>query len=142
MVILKIEKQYGEKIVRDCKHSLLNLIGQTNLKELLSVIERAKCMISPDSGPAHISTAMATPVIGLYATTNPDRARPYLSANWLVNRYPDAIKKKHNKAVNDLPWGARVRDDWAMNLISVEDVMTVIDLFFQSSNDNNRLVNL
>ena len=129
----EIEKKYGEEIVRNCKHPPLNLIGQTNLKELLAIIEGAQCMVSPDSGPAHMSTAMGTPVIGLYATTNPDRARPYFSVDWLVNRYPDAIKKKHNKAVKELPWGTRVRDEWAMNLIKTNDVKYVIDILMQQS---------
>lgn len=93
-------------------------------------------MISPDSGPAHMATAMATPVIGLYATTNPDRARPYLSANWTVNRYPDAIFKKQHKKVNDVAWGTRVRDEWAMNLITIEDVTNMIDKFMQQSTDS------
>jgi heptosyltransferase I len=92
-------------------------------------------MISPDSGPAHMATAMNTPVIGLYATTNPDRARPFLSANWIINRYPDAIEKKYHKNVNDVAWGTRVRDEWAMNLITVDDVTTMIDKFMQQSSD-------
>lgn len=127
-----IEKKYGEEIIRACEHPPLNLIGQTSLKELLAIIEGAQCMVSPDSGPAHMSTAMGTPVIGLYATTNPDRARPYLSANWVVNRYPDAIYKKHHKQIKDMPWGARVRDEWAMELITENNVAQMIDLFFES----------
>lgn len=126
-----IEKEYGNKIIESSKHTPLNLIGLTNLKELLSIIEGASYMISPDSGPAHMATAMNTPVIGLYATTNPDRARPYLSANWTVNRYPDAIYKKHHKKVNDVAWGTRVRDEWAMNMITVKDVTNMIDKFMQ-----------
>ena len=90
-------------------------------------------MISPDSGPAHMATAMATPVIGLYATTNPDRARPFLSSNWTVNRYPDAIAKKYHKNVDEVVWGSRVRDDWAMDLITVEDVKAKIDQFMQQA---------
>ena len=131
-----IEKDYAKKIYNACSHKPLNLIGKTNLKELLSIIERAIFIISPDSGPAHMATAMNTPVIGLYATTNPDRARPYLSAKWTINRYPDAIEKKHHKNVNDVPWGTRVRDEWAMNLITVEDVTTMIDKFMQQSSDS------
>ena len=126
-----IEKEYGNKIIESSKYTPLNLIGLTNLKELLSIIEGASCMVSPDSGPAHMATAMNTPVIGLYATTNPDRARPYLSANWVVNRYPDAIFKKYNKKVNDVAWGTRVRDEWAMNMITVEDVTNMVDKFMQ-----------
>ncbi len=128
-----IEQHYAKEIVARCKNPPLNLIGKTNLKKLLSIIKGAKCMISPDSGPAHMSTAMGTPVIGLYATTNPDRARPYLSADWLVNRYPDAVLKKYAKPVEELPWGTRVRDSWAMELISENDVIKVIDQLLNTS---------
>ncbi len=131
----EIEKEYGKRITESSVLTHLNLIGLTNLKELLSIIEGASCMISPDSGPAHMATAMNTPVIGLYATTNPDRARPYLSAEWVVNRYPDAVLKKHHKKVNDVAWGTRIRDEWAMNLITVEDVTNMIDKFMQQSSD-------
>jgi heptosyltransferase I len=66
-------------------------------------------------------------VVGLYSCTNPDRARPYLSADTTVNRYPDAIKQKFATEVSEQPWGIRVRDEFAMKLISVEDVTSVID---------------
>ena len=127
----KVEKKYADEIMRTCKFPPLNLIAKTNLKELLSIINGAKCMISPDSGPAHMATAMGTPVIGLYATTNPDRARPYLSANWVVNLYPDAIDKKYHKQVEEMPWGTRVRDEWAMNLITIKSLKNMIDKFIQ-----------
>ena len=128
-----IEKEFGNKIIESSKHTPLNLIGLTNLKELLSIIKGASCMVSPDSGPAHMATAMNTPVIGLYATTNPERARPYLSANWTVNRYPDAIYMKYHKKVDDVAWGTRVRDDWAMKMITIEDVTNMVDKFMQQS---------
>lgn len=124
-----IEKQYAAQIVQYSNRSPINLIGKTGIKELLSIIRDADFMISPDSGPAHMATAMDTPVIGLYATTNPDRARPYQSSEWTVNRYPDAIQQKHNKKVDDVAWGSRVRDDWAMDLITREDVKNMIDQF-------------
>lgn len=125
-----IEQQYANDIISATTHKPLNLIAKTNLKELLSIINDAVCMISPDSGPAHMATTVNTPVIGLYATTNPDRARPYLSSDWVVNRYPNAIYKKHHKQVEDMPWGARVRDEWAMTLITINDVEKMVDNFF------------
>lgn len=131
----EIEQRYGTEIYNACSYKPLNLIGKTNLNELLAIIKNATCMISPDSGPAHMSTAMNTPVIGLYATTNPKRARPYLSSEWTVNRYPEAINKKFDKTVETVAWGTRVRDDWAMNLISVKDVTHIIDKFFKQSPD-------
>ena len=122
-----IEQQYATEISEQTSCSVYNLVGKTSIRELLSVINEAEFMISPDSGPAHMATAMNTPVIGLYATTNPDRARPYLSSNWTVNKYPEAINKKFNKKVNEVLWGTRVRDEWAMELITIEDVKEMVD---------------
>jgi heptosyltransferase I len=107
--------------------SLTNLIGQTDLKQLLAVLQRARTVISPDAGPAHLATAVGTPVIGLYACTNPDRARPYLSGDTVVNRYPEAVQAKYGKPVEELPWGIRVRDEGTMERISAEDVTSVLD---------------
>lgn len=122
-----IEQQYAECIQRQAKHPLINLVGQTSIKQLLALLDRASVVLAPDSGPAHFASAVDTPVIGLYACTNPDRARPYRSTQWLVNRYPDAIRKKFNKTVAEVPWGTRVRDEGTMNLITIDDVTAVLE---------------
>ncbi len=127
-----IEKQMGDAITKQTKQPVINLIGKTNLKQLLALLQNAYCVISPDSGPAHMATAVNTPVIGLYACTNPDRARPYLSTQWTVNRYPEAIQKKFNNNVEKVTWGTRVRDDWAMKLITVEDVTAKFKQLFKT----------
>ncbi len=128
-----IEKQYAKEIMQQCSSVPVNLIGKTKIKELLSIIQNARFMISPDSGPAHMATAMNTPVIGLYASTNPDRARPYLSNEWMVNRYPEAIQKKYHKKVEEILWGSRVRDEWAMNLITIDEVKNRVDRLLAKS---------
>ena len=117
-----IEKETGDCIVKHAKNPLINLIGKTNIKELLAILEKATTVLAPDSGPAHLATAVNTPVIGLYACTNPDRARPYLSESWIINRYPDAVEKKYQKPINEISWGTRVRDVGTMNLITINDV--------------------
>ena len=122
-----IEKDYGEKICATARGEVTNLIGQTTLKQLLAILELADVVISPDAGPAHLATAVGTPVIGLYATTNPDRARPYLSPEYVVNHYPEAVHSKYGKPVDELPWGTRVRDTGTMERITVNDVTTMLD---------------
>jgi len=122
-----IEQEYGEKITRLCKHKPVNLIGKTNLKQLLCILQQARLLIAPDSGPAHMATAVGTPVIGLYAATNPDRARPYLCPELVVNRYPDAVHNKFGKPVNEVPWGIRIREPGTMQRISAEDVGSMLD---------------
>lgn len=116
--------------------SVVNLIGATSLKQLLAILERASVLIAPDSGPAHLGTATGTPVIGLYACTNPDRARPYLSAEWVVNRYPQAIANRFHTAVEQQPWGTRVRDAAAMRLITSDAVNDTLDRLLASTGNS------
>jgi heptosyltransferase I len=128
------ESRAAEGICRLARKSApLNLVGRTTLKQLLALLERASVLVCPDSGPAHMATAVGTPVIGLYATTNPMRAGPYLSQRWVVSRYPDAVKMEYGKEVDQMPWGTRVRDPDAMDLIKVEDVTARLDQFFAQS---------
>jgi heptosyltransferase I len=113
-----------------CDNSLVNLIGKTSLKELFALISLSQVLICPDSGPAHMATAAGTPVIGLYATSNPDRSGPYLSLDLSVNRYPEAVGRFLGKTVQDLRWGQRVRDPGAMSLIRLASVNRRIDQVF------------
>lgn len=109
--------------------SVTNVQGRTTLKELLALVARARVLVTPDSGPAHMATAVGTPVIGLYAATNPDRAGPYLSQRWRVDRYPEAVRAFLGRSVEDVPWGTRVRDPRAMELIEVADVLATLRAF-------------
>ena len=123
-----LEQHYGTAIETQAKSKPLNLIAKTTLPELLAVLDKASFVISPDSGPAHMATAVNTPVVGLYACTNPDRARPYLSAKYVVNRYPEAVLAKYGKPPSQLAWGIRVRDPGTMDRIKIEDVLEKVDL--------------
>lgn len=127
-----IELEYGRTISRLCDASLVNLIGKTSLKQLLALISHSRVVICPDSGPAHMATAAGTPVIGLYATSNPDRTGPYLSQSLRVNAYPDAVGTYLGKSVDALRWGQRVRDPGAMGLIRLASVTRRIDQVFMT----------
>lgn len=50
---------------------LLDLSGQLSLGELGAAIAGSAVMICNNSGPAHIAAALGTPVVDLYALTNP-----------------------------------------------------------------------
>ena len=128
----EVEKNYGEQIESLCKHKPLNLIGKTSLKELLAIIEGAITIISPDSGPAHMATAVNTPVIGLYACTNPNRARPYNSSTYTINKYNEALIAKYGNSVDKLTWGIRVREPGTMERITPADVIEKLELLLSS----------
>jgi len=48
-----------------------SLAGRLGLAELAATIARAPVVIANNSGPAHIAAAVGTPVVDLYALTNP-----------------------------------------------------------------------
>ena len=74
-----------------------------------------------------MATAAGIPVVGLYATSNPQRTGPYLSQGLVVNRYPEAVAREFDKPVSAVRWGERVRDPAAMDLIAVDDVIARVD---------------
>lgn len=49
----------------------VSLAGCTTMKQLLAVLKRADLIISGDSGPLHVATALGTPAIGIYGPTDP-----------------------------------------------------------------------
>lgn len=125
----EIELGYGAEISAGLGSQpagqVVNLIGKTSLKQLFAVLQIADLLICPDSGPAHMATAAGTPVVGLYATSNPLRTGPYLSQDLVVDAYPEATRREFGKPVSELRWGERVRDAAAMELITVDAVITM-----------------
>ena len=124
----QLERDYGKVIEAAAGRGVQNLIGSTSLKQVLAVIEAADLLICPDSGPAHMATAVGTDVVGLYATTNRFRAAPYFCQDLVVDKYPQAIRQEYGKSVDELRWGTRVRDPAAMDLIRLEDVQEKVGL--------------
>lgn len=126
----EIEREYGREIAARVAAPVTSLIGKTTLKQLLALIARASVVICPDSGPAHMATAVGTPVVGLYATSNRFRTGPYFSQHLVVDKYPLAVEREFGKKVEALRWGERVRNPGAMDLIDVADVTAKLDLAF------------
>jgi lipopolysaccharide heptosyltransferase II len=61
-------------MMRAASHSLA---GELSLAEMAALIERAPLLISNNTGPVHIAAAVGTPVVDLYALTNPQHT-PWL----------------------------------------------------------------
>ncbi|WP_246795026.1 glycosyltransferase family 9 protein [Burkholderia perseverans] len=53
---------------------LHDLSGALALGELGALIERAGVLVSNNSGPVHLASALGTPVVDIYALTNPQHA--------------------------------------------------------------------
>ena len=53
-----------------------NLTGRTTTMQLIELVRRAKCLVTPDSGPMHIAGAVGTPVAALFSKDLPSRWAP------------------------------------------------------------------
>ncbi len=110
------------RIIHELSLPCINLIGKTSLKQLTAVLAHADVLVSPDSGPVHIATALHTPVVGLYAVASPEKTGPYRQSRWIINKFPTAAHQLLKKQPTDMHWHARIHDQTAMAMISIDDV--------------------
>ncbi len=112
----------------------LNLCGKTSLIELAALIKDARFLLSPDTGPAHIASALGTPVVGLFAPTSSKMTGPYFSREFLVDKHAEVLSKYATPKELKLDWNIRIYHKGAMKLISIEDVQRAIhDVLTRSS---------
>jgi heptosyltransferase I len=90
-------------------------------------MSQCTALLTPDSGPAHMATMVGLPVIGLYAATNPQRAGPYNSRSWCVDRYDAAARKYLGRPAAQIPWTTKIEPEGVMDLIEVGDVIAKLD---------------
>jgi heptosyltransferase I len=123
----KNEINFSTEIAGLAQHTPVMMTGKTTLKQLAALLQQAQFVIAPDTGPAHIASAVGTPVIGLYANSNPYRTGPYSSIERTVNKYPEALWQTYHKTPEQVRWGRRVRRDDVMDFICYEEVTDKID---------------
>lgn len=100
----------------------INASNQTSLKELCAVLKRTNLLIAPDTGPAHLATAMGTPVIGLYAVMKAAKTGPYYSVQDCVDRYDEAVRTILKKDPRHTSWNLRVHSAKAMRFVTTDAV--------------------
>ena len=116
----KSDRPLAAKILKLSTHGeyIKNLTGETNLKELVSIISEADVVISNDSGPMHIAVATDTPVIGLFGPTDISKTGP--------------VGEKHTALIAQLPCSPcrnRVCDKkpFCMDELLPEDVFKILE---------------
>jgi len=122
-----LEREMAETIVKLVRVPLVNQVAKDTLPQLLALLGRATVLLTPDSGPAHMATMVRTPVIGLYAATNPERSGPYLSRRWCANAYDAAARKFMGRSAAELAWTTKIEKPGVMELIDVASVTAKLD---------------
>lgn len=55
----------------------VNLAGETGLRDMVAVLERAAVVVAHDSAPMHMAAAMGRPLVAILGPTNPLRTGPH-----------------------------------------------------------------
>jgi heptosyltransferase I len=70
------ELQAERVILTHAEHKPRSELG-SGLRKLVSILDASSLVLSPDTGPLHMSVALDRPVISLIGYTNPKRTGPY-----------------------------------------------------------------
>lgn len=82
------------KAVVDESHGAAVLSPKTTIGDLVALSRGAAIMISGDTGPTHIASAVGTPLVGIYGPTRPARNGPLSPLDVAVSR--DKICQCHH----------------------------------------------
>jgi len=80
-----------EKIRLRARGGVVNLEGQTTLKDLAELYRRAALLVTTDSGPMHLAAALGTPVVALFGPTDPNRTGPYGLGHIVIQASLDCV---------------------------------------------------
>ncbi len=65
--------------------NVIDLVGKTPLSDLISIVKHAKAMVTTDTGPAHVASAVNTPVYAMIGPTNYKATGPYVTPHNVVH---------------------------------------------------------
>ncbi len=126
------ERTLADAILDHCRQRVHDLVGKDTIKKALALYRRASIVLSPDSGPVHMANAVGTPVLGLYAATDPARSGPYSDRQWCVDRYDAAARQFRGKPASELRWGSKIEVDGVMDLIKTDAVIERLEAFMHT----------
>jgi lipopolysaccharide heptosyltransferase II len=98
-----------ERILAASSAPIRSLVGQLDLGELGALLARADVVITNNTAPAHIAAAVGTPVVDLYALTNPQHTPWQVEQRLLYHDVPCRYCLKsvcpagHNACLHGVP---------------------------------------
>ena len=89
----------------------------TGLTDLVALSRAAALVVSGDTGPLHIATAVGTPTVSLFGPTDPDRNGPYQTDDVVVSRY-DTCGCHYDRECH--------QDRWCLGDVTVAEVSAAV----------------
>ena len=83
------EMEVSDQVCRHARNQPIVLTGKTSVAEATAIISVADMLITNDTGPAHIGSAVGTPTLVIFGPTNPLTTRPFASNAEIIRHEPD-----------------------------------------------------
>ena len=83
------EAEVSLEVSRQMHNEPIILTGQTDLAELVAILSLMDVLVTNDTGPAHIASALGRPTLVIFGPTNPLTTRPFSPFGEIVREPPD-----------------------------------------------------
>jgi lipopolysaccharide heptosyltransferase II len=114
------ERDLAEEISSALSRPPLDLVGRTDLLQLGAVLQKCDLLVSGDTGPMHMATAVGTPVIALFGAIDPDRTGPVGEGHTVIRHREITCVPCNAKSCANSRYLA------CMEEISVDEVFTAV----------------
>jgi heptosyltransferase-2 len=119
------ERSMAEEILQQLGGGGIDLVGKTRLLQLAAILERCHLLVTNDTGTMHVATAVGTPVVALFGSTDPVTTGPWGDGHVVVRK--------------DVPCSPCLKricptDHRCMELITVDEVEEAITNKLRSMN--------
>lgn len=84
MVLLPDEISFGEKIQSHCEGKALLLRSESTFERYKAMISRADVLLTPDSGPMHMASALGTSIAAFFSMKDPGDCGPYMDPSRFI----------------------------------------------------------
>jgi ADP-heptose:LPS heptosyltransferase len=122
----EFERKVAESVLQPDARTR-DLTGRTNIAELAAVISKCDVLVSGDSGPLHLATALGKRVVGLYGPTDPILSGPFADDAICVTAGIPCSPCYDLRAPADCPFGDTLCMDWIAPEKVLEAVLTQLD---------------
>ena len=114
----KEDQELTSNVMAAMNEKALSVAGVFSIAETAALLARCACLVSSDTGPLHLATAMQTPVVGLFGSTDPDRTGPLGKGHQVLVKKLSCVPCEAKYC----PIGTRA----CMDAITVDDVFEAV----------------
>ncbi len=114
----KKEQDIANEILESLGSGGVDFTGETHLLQLAALLERCRLLVTNDTGTMHVASAIGTPVVAIFGSTDPVTTGPWGDGHVVVK-----------KEVSCSPCLKRTcpTDHQCMELITVDEVEGIVD---------------